>query len=140
MKFHGFRLYIKKNLRKSICIYRRAAFEPALICEKMNVFNIILVFLSSFSFSSQQGMLKGKFKNLKTFDKLLPEHIGAYLVPIFKSTLFGCTSKCLIHALCDGFLFNSISNDCGLLRCSLLGLQTTASESTWRYFSGINSK
>lgn len=60
-------------------------------------------------------MLKGKFKNLKNFNKLLFEYIGVYLVFIFKLILFGCISKCLIYVFCEGFLFNFILNDCGFL-------------------------
>lgn len=107
---------------------------------KMNVVIITSVFLSSFSCSIQQDFLKGKFKFLISFAKLLPAHNGAYLVPTFQSTLFGCTGKCLQCARCERFLFDSISKECGLLRCPLHGLKTITSTSAWRDFNSINSK
>lgn len=107
---------------------------------KMNVVIITSVLLSSFSCSIQQDFLKGKFTFLISFAKLLPEHNGAYLVPTFQSTLFGCTGKCLHCARCERFLFDSISKECGLLRCPLHGLKTITSTSAWRDFNSINSK
>lgn len=82
----------------------------------------------------------GLFRSNVHFDSILPLHFDVYLSTFLKTDLISCAMTCVSERLCEGFLFNSNTTECGLLRCSLFGLAVYPGQDGWRCFNIINGK